>query len=507
MCRPMKKAPPHMFHKGCFLRSAPVTVGGIAKRKCPHCTSMDHPLTVQLRLTMCAAPLNLLQTSSRMSFPKNRVKKSDLILASGEDVVTYKLANGTIISSEGLPQGIENECLEKVLSVLDDSKSLKHATRNMHVPVKSADNVKLLQLLGLGYSANQRFSEADGGSPLHVAATEGHALTAHILVQAGAELDTLDDEQNSPLMLSCIKGKSDVARYLLKSGADLTLKGDDGMTCLHLAAQNGHLECVHLVLNQTNLPRNFINMQDEGGWTPLVWACENKHDPIIKYLLERGADPLITDAEGNITLHWAALSGSMTTCERLLNAGCDVNSINNIGETPMHIALRQDNYECAVIFLMRGARLDIRNSSNQLPAECMSTKDVKCRTIVRLSTMLQGMMRPGSGLPGIPGGKDPNAPPPGDPKDPANKVPNFSTWTERILSNDISRAKENNPIQCVNGIDDCPEPSDYVYIKDNCVTTPVPIDRNISKLQVTYCVATCEIKFFNYIHYALNFRS
>lgn len=54
-----------------------------------------------------------------------------------------------------------------------------------------------------------------------------------------------------------------------------------------------------------------------------------------RYMLERGADPLITDAEGNITLHWAALSGSRSTCELLLNAGCDVNTINNIGETPM----------------------------------------------------------------------------------------------------------------------------------------------------------------------------
>jgi hypothetical protein len=122
----MKKAPPHFFHKTCFLQSSPVaaTPGGVAKRKCPHCKSMEHPLTVQLKLSMAAAPLNLLQMSSRMSFPKNRVKKSDLILK-GDDVITYKLSNGTIISSEGLPQGIENEALEKVLSVLEDSKSLK----------------------------------------------------------------------------------------------------------------------------------------------------------------------------------------------------------------------------------------------------------------------------------------------------------------------------------------------------------------------------------------------
>ena len=133
---------------------------------------------------------------------------------------------------------------------------------------------------------------------------------------------------------------------------------------------------------------------------------------------------------------------------------------------------------------MRAARLDIRNKNNQLPADCMVTKDVKCRTIVRLSTMLQGMMRPGSGLPGLPGARDPNLPPPGDPKDPANKVPVFSVWTERIVTNDISRAKENNPIQCVNGIDDAGEPSGYVYVGKNCVTNSVPIDMNISKLQV-----------------------
>ena len=22
--------------------------------------------------------------------------------------------------------------------------------------------------------------------------------------------------------------------------------------------------------------------QDDGGWTPLVWACENKHEDVIK---------------------------------------------------------------------------------------------------------------------------------------------------------------------------------------------------------------------------------
>ena len=55
----------------------------------------------------------------------------------------------------------------------------------------------------------------------------------------------------------------------------------------------------------------------------------------FSYLLENGADPLISDAEGNISLHWAALSGSYKTCELLMNYGCDVNATNSILETPL----------------------------------------------------------------------------------------------------------------------------------------------------------------------------
>ncbi len=225
--------------------------------------------------------------------------------------------------------------MQVIEATQDKQAPSKHTTRNMYVPCKTGDNVKILQMLSMGYSANQRFTECDGGTPLQVAASEGHVLTMHILVQAGAELDTMNDEQNTALMLACIKGRPEAAKYLLQAGADVAQIGDDGMTCLHLATQNGLLECASAILARSHLPRGFLNRQDEGGWTPLVWACENRHEEVIRHLLRRGADPLITDAEGNIALHWAALSGSRTTCQMLLNAGCNVNATNNIGETPM----------------------------------------------------------------------------------------------------------------------------------------------------------------------------
>jgi len=52
------------------------------------------------------------------------------------------------------------------------------------------------------------------------------------------------------------------------------------MTALHLAAKNGKLECCKIILNKQP---SMVNWKDNGGWTPLVWACENSHIDVVKY--------------------------------------------------------------------------------------------------------------------------------------------------------------------------------------------------------------------------------
>ena len=108
---------------------------------------------------------------------------------------------------------------------------------------------------------------------------------------------------------------------------------------------------------------------------------------------------------------------------------------------------------------MRGANINIKNKNGQLPMDCMINDKQKCRTIIKLSTLIQSLMT--------------NA-----------KKGSHYFYHERIVSNDITKSKESFPIQCVNGIDTESTPSDYVYVKNNCVTKAIPIDRNISTLQV-----------------------
>ena len=57
-------------------------------------------------------------------------------------------------------------------------------------------------------------------------------------------------------------------------------------------------------------------------------------------------------------------------------------------------------------------------------------------------------------------------------------------FLRRFLCSDITRGKEANPIQCVNSFDEELPPVDYVYITDNCFTSPLHVDRTINSLLV-----------------------
>lgn len=73
-----------------------------------------------------------------------------------------------------------------------------------------------------------------------------------------------------------------------------------GMTPLHWAARNGHLEVVKVLLGYPS-----INLEAEGyKMTPLTWAVHNKHHDILELLLQKGAR-IDAVGFGMTTLHWA----------------------------------------------------------------------------------------------------------------------------------------------------------------------------------------------------------
>lgn len=64
-------------------------------------------------------------------------------------------------------------------------------------------------------------------------------------------------------------------------------QGTDGMTALHTAARAGNLGACQ-ALQRAN--QRLCHMQDDGGWTPLVWACEYGFREVARFLIDQGAD-------------------------------------------------------------------------------------------------------------------------------------------------------------------------------------------------------------------------
>ncbi|XP_021933678.1 histone-lysine N-methyltransferase EHMT2 isoform X2 [Zootermopsis nevadensis] len=434
----------HWYHRDCQL-----TVDSASA--CPHCGLNSPNTDVMLTMRSGKNPVFLPQQkppkkvpSAKMTFSTSRAgaKTEEMILKEP----TPPLVPPAMLTSQFPSTGLDKD---------------KYSMKSLYQAAKSGNAEKLIHILGSGLNPNHLFRECSMGTALHAACSGGHLSVVHILLQAGAHLDVLDRDQNTPLMLAAVSNHNDLVKYLVKAGANVILKGGDGMTALHLAAKAGNIETCQFLLAVANTPRSFIDIVDDGGWTPLVWAAEHCHVDVTRYLLQNRADPLIRDAEQNIALHWSAFSGSVDISDMLLNYGSEVNSTNVHGDTPLHIGARQNMYNCVLLLLARGARVDVINKAGDGPLECCLAVNNDCYIAINLNIQLKAI------------------------------VANPREQTERILTNDISRGQEQNPIQCVNVEDDEGEPTDFVYVSENCFTSNISVDRTITSLQSCKCLDMC----------------
>ncbi|XP_030826408.1 LOW QUALITY PROTEIN: histone-lysine N-methyltransferase EHMT2-like, partial [Camarhynchus parvulus] len=359
----------------------------------------------------------------------------------------------------GAPPGPAREHLEKALlgQEAERRKKLRFHPRQLYLSVKQGELGRVILMLLDNLDPNFQSDAQSKRSALHAAAQKGHLEICHLLLQAGANINAVDKQRRTPLMEAVANDQLETARYLLQRGGCAYSQEEDGSTCLHHAAKNGNLEMVELLLSTGQVD---VNAQDSGGWTPIIWAAEHKHIEVIRRLLTRGADVTLTDNEENICLHWASFTGSAEIAEVLLNAQCDLHAVNFHGDTPLHIAARESYHDCVSLFLSRGADPEVRNKEGDSPLDLTPE-----RSEVWVALQLNRKLRLGAA--------------------------GRALHTERIVSRDVARGHENVPIPCVNGVDEEPCPQDYKYIAENCETSTMNIDHNITHLQHCTCQDDC----------------
>lgn len=226
-----------------------------------------------------------------------------------------------------------------------------------------------LDLLRLALRSKADLASLDSfqGTALIRAAERGHALEVGELVQAGIDLDHVNNLGYQAIHEAVWLGEddadyADTVRVLVASGAtiDAPSTGKVRMTPLQMARERGYDQLASILTTATEpvaaddatatLQRAAANgdadlaaralragaeldAQGPDGRNALLSASIGNHLDVARLLVAMGADPDLADDNQDTAWLVTGVTGSVPMLEALLPAGPDVNSVNRFGGT------------------------------------------------------------------------------------------------------------------------------------------------------------------------------
>ena len=254
-----------------------------------------------------------------------------------------------------------------------------------------------------------------GYTPVLFAIREGRLAVVKVLLKAGINVNEPIETARrvaggkgpragtTPLILAAVNAHYELAAYLLEAGADPNAIGP-GYTALHTVTWvrksgvgdndpapegSGNMTSLQFgkklidsgadinarMTKKVNVGLTSLNTM---GATTFLLAARTADAELMRYLAALGADPKIPTAEGANAMIVAAGLGTRSPGEdagtepevvealrTALDLGCDINAVDNNGESAMHGAAYK-NLPGAVDFLAsHGANVQIWNRKNK----------------------------------------------------------------------------------------------------------------------------------------------
>lgn len=166
---------------------------------------------------------------------------------------------------------------------------------------RSADEAIRLITMAIQGKADFSLRWLNGHTALTWAIDAGKLDLAEQIMQAGADINQVGDEDRSPLFFAAKEGKPELVQKLLEKGAKADLADKDGDLPLHAAVEVYTMEKAKAIIDLL-LSKSSINAQNKEGETALLEALDNGKKEMALYLVEKGADLNLADTEGKVPL-------------------------------------------------------------------------------------------------------------------------------------------------------------------------------------------------------------
>ncbi len=161
-------------------------------------------------------------------------------------------------------------------------------------------------------------------------------------------------------------GKDDMVNEYLKHDVDIDMKDSNDRTALHHAISKGQYNVAKLLLSK-GADKNCV---DKYGITPILLAVE-KDLSMFQLLLDYKANIQAVDNEHNTVLHHAANAGSTKIVEELIkiNPEIMIDAKNKEGQTPLHLAGKNNDISTVEALLRAGADVTIKDNKGKKPVD------------------------------------------------------------------------------------------------------------------------------------------
>ncbi|EDL81315.1 rCG31461 [Rattus norvegicus] len=197
---------------------------------------------------------------------------------------------------------------------------------------------RLLLSAGCGVDAQN----GTRSTALHVAVQRGFLEVVKILCEHGCDVNLPDAHADTPLhsAISAGAGASSIVEVLTEvPGIDVTATNSQGFTLLHHASLKGHVLAVRKILARA---RQLVDAKKEDGFTALHLAALNNHREVAQVLIREGrCDVNVRNRKLQSPLHLAVQQAHLGLVPLLVDAGCNVNTEDEEGDTALHVALQR----------------------------------------------------------------------------------------------------------------------------------------------------------------------
>jgi ankyrin repeat protein len=218
----------------------------------------------------------------------------------------------------------------------------RHPVRNLHA-------------LGLAEEDADVNAFRKGSEPALIwAADYGTPVVVKALLARGAKVSARNGNGFSALNVAVMNGREQNVRLLLAAGADPNGLDGDGYAALHMVRD------VRIARRLLERGANVNARSKDDCWTPLFGAVLNGSPELVAFLLAQGANLHARNADGETALlyHMGLLNdhshaADLAITRILLQAGAQVNALDNEGKSPLSKAVSRLRYDANSADTMR----------------------------------------------------------------------------------------------------------------------------------------------------------